>query len=156
LKSLPSFQKLSALADIFSALKPDVRIINFDYYLSDNYSSALNHAARGYQGKKRALILVPVHAKESRAFISDDVDYYNVTIMDPTRFTQFMGYADELKEEFIETVELAKSAIYDDKAFEELHKKALESRVYIKDPTNKVNISTRQFEKVKSKYKLDF
>jgi len=67
-----------------------------------------------------------------------------------------MGYTNELKEEFIDTVELAKNAIYDDKAFEELHKKALESRVYIKDPTNKVNISTRQFEKVKSKLKLDF
>ncbi len=151
-----NFQNLSALADIFSALKPDVKIINFDYYLSDNYSSALNHATRGYQGKKRALILVPVHAKKSRAFMADDIDDYNVTIMDPLRFTQFIGYDDELKDEFIESVQLAKSAIYNDKAFNELHKRAIASRVYIKDPTKKVNISTRQFEKVKSKFKLDF
>ena len=143
-----NFKKLSDIAANFTRNRPNIKIINVDYYLSNSDRVALDHSTRNYQDENRALFLVPVNARESRMLNDDTLFHENVFILDPKSFTRFMGYENELFDDFMESVHLAKCAIYDETSREILNEKAVESIGTIKTKKNQLNRSTKRFKEV--------
>jgi len=143
-----NFKKLSVIAANFARNRPNIKIINVDYYLSNSDRVALDHSTRNYQDENKALFLVPVNARESRMLNDDTLFHENVFILDPKSFTRFMGYENELFDDFMESVHLAKCAIYDETSREILNEKSLESIGTIKTKKNQLNRSTKRFKEV--------
>lgn len=92
--------------------------------------------------------MVPVNARESRMLNNDTLFHENVFILDPKSFTRFMGYENELFDDFMESVHLAKCAIYDETSREILNEKSVESIGTIKNKNNQLNRSTKRFKEI--------
>ncbi|MEE9378832.1 MAG: hypothetical protein V3V33_12445 [Candidatus Lokiarchaeia archaeon] len=139
------FKELSNNADFFAHIRSDIKIINVDYYLGVSISHARDHSTRGYQDEGKALFLVSVKANEPQPIKYQAPHDNNIFILDTENFAQFMGYQGDIYHEFMETVDLAKKAIYDEDAREILKEKAVESISVIKNDKNHFNNSTKEF-----------
>ena len=140
------FKKLSINAEFFAHIRSDIKIANFDYYLGASKKHAYDHSTRGYQGEEKALFLISVKINEPQPVEYQVPHERNIFILDPNNFAQFMGYQGDTLEEFMETVNLAKKAIYNEGAREILKEKAVESIEVIKNNQNDLNYSTKEFK----------
>lgn len=143
-----NFKELSTNAHFFSHIRPDIKIINVDYYLGASREHAERHSNRGYQKEDKALFLVSVKASDPQSVDYNTPHHKNIFILDTENFAQFIGYQGDIKNEFTEAVDLAKKAIYDENAREILREKAIESIDFIK---NHLDNSTKEFKKEKFK-----
>lgn len=124
-----SFKKLSKEAKRLAEKYKDAKIIIVDYYLGNSRENIDKHIKRGYQGKRKLLILVPVFAQKS----SELPDIDNVELMNPTKFADLIGYKGEFQNAFFEVIGLAKESIYDLKARLILRRKAVKNLRIIKE-----------------------
>lgn len=124
-----SFKNLSKDAKKLAERYKNVKIVIIDYYLGNSRENLDKHIKRGYQGKERLLILVPVFAQKS----SELLNINNVELMSPLRFADLFGYEDEFRSAFFEAIGLAKESIYDLKARLILRKKAVKDLRIIKE-----------------------
>ncbi|MFX0001518.1 MAG: hypothetical protein ACFE9Q_15815 [Candidatus Hodarchaeota archaeon] len=143
-----NFKNLSNNAGFFAHIRPDIKIINVDYYLGASMEHARDYSIRGYQGKKKTLFLVSLKANEPQSVDYIAQDDHNIFILDPNNFALFMGYQGETYDDFMESVNLAKKAIYDEDAREILKEKAVENIEVIKNDQSDLNYSTKEFNEL--------
>ncbi len=142
------FKKLSPNIEFFVHIRPDIKVINVDYYLGASIEHARIHSTGGYQDKGKALFLVSVKASEPQPIEYQAPHHNNIFILDTKNFALFMGYQEKVYDEFMETVELTKKAIYDEDSREILREKAIESIEVIKNKRNQLDNSTKEFEEL--------
>ncbi|MFX1496854.1 MAG: hypothetical protein ACFFBH_04965 [Promethearchaeota archaeon] len=140
-----NFKQLSLLSNTFTQKHPEIKIINFDYYLSAAKEKVLEHGVRGYQGEDKALILVPINAKKPQKIEYDLPFSSNILVLNPKTFINFMGYKSKIREEFIEIIELARKAPFTQICEQLLRQKALKSVKSIKLVKNDLNYSTNEY-----------
>jgi hypothetical protein len=141
-----NFKNLSNGADLFSQLRPDIRIVNFDYFLGNTEKNKNDHSQRNYQGEGVALCLIPLTANKPQMLENNIPHSRNVFILNPKGFAAFMGYKGEIYEKFVESVELARKAIYDEDTREILYEMRVEAFNAIKSNENDLNYSTKEFK----------
>ena len=66
--------------------------------------------------------------------------------MTPHNFAKFIGYEDETYDEFMESVNLAKIAVYYETSRAILNEKSFEAIEFIKDKKNNMDHSTPEFD----------
>jgi len=140
-----NFKNLSNGADLFTQLRPNIKIINFDYFLSNSEQSKTDHSQRNYQSENIALCLIPLNANEPQDVDQEIPHSKNVLVLNPEGFAAFMGYKDEICDKFIESVQLARMAVYDDEAREILSEMKVEAYDALKSNENDLNYSTKEF-----------
>lgn len=133
------------LEGFFTHIRSDIKIINVDYYLGASKEHARKHSIRGYQDERKALFLVSVKAGEPQPVEYQAPHDKNIFILDNKNFAQFMDYQGNRYGEFMETIDLAKKAIYNEDAREILKEKAVESISVIKNDKNHFDNSTKEF-----------
>lgn len=141
-----NFKKLSNSADLFSQLRPDIKVVNFDYFLGNTEKNKADHSQRDYQSEGVALCLIPLTANKPQ-MLEINVPYSrNVFILNPKGFAALIGYKGEAYKKFIESVELAKKSIYDEDSREILSEMKVEAYTAIKSSENDLNYSTKEFK----------
>ena len=135
-----NFRKLS---DNASQIPKNIKIINVDYYLGASEDRARKKCLKGYQGKEKMLILVPLSAKEPLSPPKNIPYRKNVKILDPESFTKFMGYDGDCYDNFINSVKLAKRSLYINEDIKILEDKANNCKEIIK---NKYDKGQEKFE----------
>jgi len=148
-----NFKSLSNGADLFAQLRPNIKIINFDYFLSNSEKSKTDHSQRNYQGEEVALCLIPLNANEPQDIDQDIPHSKNVFVLNPKGFAAFLGYKDEVRDKFMESVQLARVAMYDEEAKEILYEMKVEAFEALKNNENDLNYSTKEFKKFRDKQK---
>jgi len=109
------------------------KLVIIDYFLGNSESSIRKHGRRGYQGRFKDLILIPLHSSEPKKTPTDIPFSQNVLILDPKTFCDFIGLKGDLRNEFLECIQLAKDALWKNNGSKEiLEQKAVESLRLIK------------------------
>lgn len=117
-------------------IRKDIELILIDYFLGPSESNIKDHCLRGYQGHYRLLILVPVNALEPISTPFDVQHRKNVIILDPKNFADFIGYKEELYNEFMNTVGLTRLARYNENYRPILERRAVKSKKIINESFN--------------------
>ncbi len=112
-----------------------------------------DHSQKNYQGEGVALCLIPLNANEPQDIDQDVPHSKNVFVLNPKGFAAFLGYKDEICDGFIESVQLARKAIYDEDAREILYEMRMEAFEALKNNENGLNYSTKEFKKFRDKQK---
>jgi len=113
-------KKLSSEIKRLSESRPEIKMINFDYFLGNSKQKIIEKCLKGYQDKNKMLILVPSHCSQPQE-PPEEVPYVeNIKIMDPKTFANFIGYDGELREKFFHSLNIAKNALVDDNENREL------------------------------------
>jgi len=113
-------KKLSSEIKRLSESRPEIKMINFDYFLGNSKQKIIEKCLKGYQDKNKMLILVPSHCSQPQE-PPEEVPYVeNIKIMDPKTFANFIGYEGELREKFFHSLNIAKNALVDDNENREL------------------------------------
>jgi len=90
----------------------NIAIINIDYFLGTSSRIIKAKCLKGYQGKQKMLILVPLNATKPLK-TPENIPYRkNVRILDPITFTKFFGFIKDISKQFLENVNIAKTAVY--------------------------------------------
>ncbi|MFO7795915.1 MAG: hypothetical protein ACQERB_05090 [Promethearchaeati archaeon] len=103
------------LKDFFknpTILDENIKMINIDYFLGASEKRIKAHCLKGYQGKFKLLILVPINLKASKSPPIKIPYKRNVKIMSPLDFSRFFGYQESFCSEFKQMVEIVKKATY--------------------------------------------
>lgn len=148
-----NFVDLSNGANLISHLRPDIKVINFDYFLGNTDKNKSDHSQRDYQGEGKALFLIPLNANELQMIENDAPYNRNVFILNPEGFAALMGYKGEIYNIFMESVRLAKKSIYDEDSREILSEMKVEAYTAIKSNVNDLNYSTKEFKNFLNKQK---
>ena len=148
-----NFKNLSNGADLLAQLRPNIKIINFDYFLSNSEKSKTDHSQRNYQGEEVALCLIPLNANEPQDIDQDIPHSNNVLVLNPKGFAAFLGYKDGIYDKFMESVQLARIAMYDEEAKEILYEMRVEAYDALKSNENDLNYSTKEFKKFRDTQK---
>ena len=127
-----NFRNLSKEIKNLCNERKDIKMVNIDYYLGNSEQKSREKCLKGYQGKGKMVILVPTHANKPQPLPKNIPYSKNVKILDPLSFADFIGYNGKLRQEFINCVELAKNATWDDDSREKLKKLANHSKGIIK------------------------
>ena len=127
-----NFKNLSKEIKNLCNERKNIKMVNIDYYLGNSEQKSREKCLKGYQGKGKILILVPTHANNPQSPPKNIPYSKNVKILDPLSFADFIGYNGELRQEFINCVELAKKATWNDDTREKLKKLANQSKEIIK------------------------
>jgi hypothetical protein len=120
------------LSNITYQIPKNIKVINVDYYLGASKDRARNKCLKGYQGKEKMLVLVPLSAKESLPPPINIPYRKNVKILDPESFSKFMGYDGDCYNNFIDCVNLANRSLYLDGDMKMLEERANNSKEIIK------------------------
>ncbi|NVM04283.1 MAG: hypothetical protein HWN67_18290 [Candidatus Helarchaeota archaeon] len=127
----------------------NIKIINFDYTMGFDNETIYGKCEKGYQGKEKMLIIIPLTTNENNIITPLHIQYRNhVKILNPYEFANFMGYEGKNLNDFMNTVRLAREAIYNPLANEELRRLAEINKKYIEN-----NEYTSMQEKLKQKLK---
>lgn len=122
--------------DLYDENRENIKLLMFDYFLGNSKKYIKKHCLKGYQNREKMLILIPFHSTRSQPPSINIPHSYNVKIMDPVSFANFMGYEGALLDLYIESIELAKRAPFDSNAFEKLQRIALKCKKSITDDYN--------------------
>ncbi|MFX1317399.1 MAG: helix-turn-helix domain-containing protein [Promethearchaeota archaeon] len=118
----------NAIKELYKEKRKNIRLLTFDYFLGNSQKYIKEHCLKGYQNHERMLILIPSHSTRNQPTPLDIPYCCNVKIMDPTTFSNFIGYKGAILDNFFESIELARQAAFDSKAFEELRNIALKCK----------------------------
>ena len=103
-----------------------------DFYMGSSEVYTIDHCLKGYQDKNKFLILVPINTKKE-IYIPEKVPHRNhIKILNPINFLKFLGIKDSLYEEFLNSVEIAQKATYNDSYRIQLKNLAEKSKKIIK------------------------
>ncbi len=123
--------------NVIKKIKEEIKEINVDFYIGYSMKKAIRKCQRGYQGKEKMLILVPLGAsKRLHQEIPRDVKIFfreHIKILNHKEFADFMGFEGKLLDEFNHVVELANSALYNSHSRMELAELASASKILLKE-----------------------
>jgi len=129
-----NFKSLSNEMKRLCEKRKDIKMIIVDYYLGNSEKTAKIHCLRGYQGKEKMLILMPTHANNQQSPPTGIPYRKNVKILDPSSFSNFMGYNGGVRKKFMESMKLAKEATWKNNGSKEtLERLANECKNIIKE-----------------------
>lgn len=123
--------------NVIKKIKEEIKEINVDFYIGYSMKKAIRKCQRGYQGKEKMLILVPLGAsKRLHQEIPRDVKIFfreHIKILNHKEFADFIGFEGKLLDEFNHVVELANSALYNSHSRMELGELASASKILLKE-----------------------
>ncbi len=108
-----------------------IKIIHVDYFLGSSKRKIKGKCRKGYQGKDRTLILVPLHAKSEMSVPNLIPFKKNVLILSPEKLVEFFGFDTFTKDLFLKYVNIAKEAIFREQSYQLLLNKKLTSKNYL-------------------------
>jgi len=88
------------------------KLVIIDYFLGNSKSSIMEHGRRGYQGRFKDLILIPIHSSDPQKTPIGMPFSENVFVLDPKTFCDYIGLRGDLKYEFLECIKLAKDSLW--------------------------------------------
>ena len=105
---------LKKLSELTQKIPNKVKILIIDFYMGSSKDYTIDHCLKGYQDKNKFLILVPINTKKE-IYIPEKVPHRNhVKILNPISLLEFLGINGALYEEFLNSVEIAQKATYND------------------------------------------
>ena len=101
-------------------LKPqhqNIKLVSTDYFLKYTNNKAIEKSNKGYQGKDKMLVLVPIFEKREAITSPENIPIRNnVIVMNSNEFAKFAGYEGKFLYEFDEAVRLAREAVFNEEA----------------------------------------
>jgi hypothetical protein len=126
-------ENFKALSEWTQNLPEYIEIVNIDYYLGNSKKVLAQKCLRGYQGRNKLLVLVPLHATKYDIL---QTPYYvpyrkNIIVMDPYSFAKNFGYRGKFYQGFIECIRLIKKSVYKEGSRKHLSNMAESAKEYI-------------------------
>jgi len=123
---------LKKLSEFTQKIPDKVKILIIDFYMGSSEVYTIDHCLKGYQDKNKFLILVPINTKKE-IYIPEKVPHRNqVKILNSINLLKFLGINGALYEDFLNSVEIAQKAIYNDSYRIQLKNLAEKSKKIIK------------------------
>ena len=114
----------------------DIVIINIDYFLGTSMRIIKGKCLKGYQGKYKMLILVPLNATQPLETPENIPHRKNVKVLDPKSFTKFFEFTEDINKQFLLNVNLAKKAVYIETNRKVLKSKSIEFKKLLRSSLN--------------------
>jgi len=114
-----------------------IELVSIDIFTGGSLRVIEDKCKRGYQGKKKGLILLSLDSSKNLREVPKDKEIYfinHIKILNPEEFARFLGFKGEKLERFNQIVRLAENSSCNSKNREKLAALAKESENFLKQP----------------------